>query len=119
MKKEETKFREKVRAFLQTLTHTWFTSVQQVSIRGTPDFLACVSGKFVAIELKRKGGGRLDPLQGHNLREIHKTQGYALVVTPECFEEFKTLLLRIQGFPTCSVPVPSQMQPFLVALKKK
>ena len=118
MKKEESKFREKVRAFLLTLDRSWFTSIQQVAIRGTPDFIACINGRFVALELKKKGGGRLAPLQTHNLNEIHKTSGIALVVTPESFEECINLLLRLQDFPFCSIPVSCSMQPFLKTLKK-
>lgn len=46
---------------------------------GTPDFLCCVGGKFLAIEAK---AGKNEPtaLQEKNLREIREAGGMTLVV---------------------------------------
>jgi len=47
---------------------------------GVPDFLCCVSGKFMAIEAKA-GGNQPTALQEKHMREIRNTGGVALVIT--------------------------------------
>lgn len=80
--KPETKFRKKVDQFLKTLKHTYAMSIQQVSLRGHPDKVLSVNGRFVALELKA-AGGRATKLQEYTLNQIRKSGGYALVVSPE------------------------------------
>ena len=46
---------------------------------GVPDFLCCVSGRFLAIEAKANGG-KPTALQEKNLREIKEAGGAALVI---------------------------------------
>lgn len=46
---------------------------------GTPDILACVNGRFVAIEVKRAEGGEVSPLQKANIKLIRKAGGIAFV----------------------------------------
>lgn len=46
---------------------------------GTPDILACVQGRFVAIEVKRPEGGRVSPLQKHKLELIERSGGVGIV----------------------------------------
>lgn len=46
---------------------------------GVPDFLCCVSGKFLAIEAKA-GKGVTTLLQEKNLRQIRESGGTALVI---------------------------------------
>lgn len=85
MKKEETKFKEKILARLKELPNTWVVKIQQVVIRGTPDILLCIKGHFVAIELKTDTG-ELDELQIYNLHKIEEAGGSSFVMTPEnCF----------------------------------
>jgi hypothetical protein len=78
----ETKFKIKVMADLKKLPHILFVKTQQVAIRGTPDILACIKGRFVALELKRSQEERADPLQAHNLDMIEFAGGLAYVVNP-------------------------------------
>lgn len=49
---------------------------------GVPDFLCCVSGRFVAIEAKA-GKGRTTALQEKNLRDIETAGGITLVVNED------------------------------------
>lgn len=49
---------------------------------GVPDFLCCVSGRFLAIEAKA-GKGTTTALQEKNLREIEVAGGVTLVVKEE------------------------------------
>lgn len=46
---------------------------------GTPDILACVSGKFVGIEVKRPDGGRVSTLQRVKIKQIQQAGGIAFV----------------------------------------
>lgn len=46
----------------------------------------CLSGIFVAIELKSLDG-ELSPLQDYNLKKIAESGGIAIVITPDNIEE--------------------------------
>ena len=83
-KKEETKFKEKVQKDLNSLVKCWHEKIQQKSIRGTPDILACINGVFVAIELKVDS--KLSNLQEYKLKKIRASNGIAIEVTPENWE---------------------------------
>lgn len=55
-------------------------SVKTITVNraGTPDILACLNGKFIAIEVKRLGK-KATPLQEHHINEIKKAGGIAFV----------------------------------------
>lgn len=95
-KKEETKFKERIQPKLRALPRTWCKKIQLVGLRGVPDFLLCVNGVFVAIELKVDSP--LEELQKWNLEEIRKAGGVGLVVTPDnwdlAYDFLKTLALE-------------------------
>jgi hypothetical protein len=92
--KAETRFKNKVRADLASLKNTWFVKIQQQTIRGTPDFLLCVNGVFVAIELKT-AKGKLDRLQEFNLDQIIKARGISIVATPKMWDGIFNQLIEI------------------------
>lgn len=48
---------------------------------GTPDILACVSGRFVGIEVKKPKGGIVSALQKLKIKQIRNAGGVALVAT--------------------------------------
>lgn len=81
-KKKETKLKEQVLSALHSLPDTWCTKIQQVAIRGTPDILACIAGKFVAIELKSSPDEEPDALQEYTLKQIAEAGGIGIVVNP-------------------------------------
>lgn len=85
--KSETLFRKKVDVELKKLPNSWFESIQQKSISGTPDKLGCVSGVFVALELKAEDGGQPTPLQAYKLDRINQSGGYARCVHPGNFKQ--------------------------------
>lgn len=85
-KKPETNFKEKVLAEIRKYSPVWAEKIQQRSLRGTPDILACMNGKFIALELK-VDGEEPDPLQAHKLRNILLAGGTALTVTPSTWED--------------------------------
>ena len=86
-RKPETKFKERVRKDLATLPRVWFVKTQQVWSRGTPDFLVCLNGYFVALELKKSGKEKPDRLQDHNLTKIRAAGGVSYVVHPDNWPE--------------------------------
>ena len=95
--KPETRFKRKIRPQLERLPFSWWVKVQQVAIAGTPDFLGCIRGKFVAIELK-VGSGKLSKLQTYNLDRIFSARGLALVATPENWPKiYDSLKLLSEG----------------------
>lgn len=95
MKKPETVFKEKIRPLLEALPNTWVCKTQQISIRGTPDFLLCIAGHFAALELKKDGKTDASPLQQFTLQRIRHAGGYAKLAHPEnwneIYEELKEL----------------------------
>lgn len=95
MSKPETKFRvNQVDPFLAKLPQSWFESVQQVAIGGTPDKLGCIRGRFVAIELKAEDG-TLSPRQRSKLKKIAKIGGVAIVCRPQNWKEVQELLTAL------------------------
>jgi hypothetical protein len=91
----ETKFKEKIFPYLKNLPNSWFTKIQQRAIRGTPDFLGCVNGYFVALELKKDEDEDLDLLQEYNIRNILNAGGCALRVSPENWDEILDILSQL------------------------
>jgi hypothetical protein len=96
-KKPETAFKEKIRPYLDALPHAWFEKIQQASIRGTPDFLGTIRGRFFAIELKIDGEAP-DALQEYKLNQIAEAGGVGLVVTPSNWKvTYKKLAVFANG----------------------
>ncbi len=54
--------------------------------RGVPDILACVNGRFVAIEVK-SSTGKPTALQVHTCKQITASGGIAVIVHPNSFGE--------------------------------
>lgn len=62
---------------------------------GIPDILACIGGYFVGIEVKAQNGTPSD-LQLDNVAEINKAGGFAFVLYPSAFEEFKKFVIDLK-----------------------
>lgn len=82
----ETRFLAKVRKELEKIPGSWWVKIQQVAIRGTPDLLGVVRGRFIALEFK-VGKNKATALQQFVLDKIEEAGGYAMVVTPENYTE--------------------------------
>jgi hypothetical protein len=80
--KPETVFRRKLQKKLDQLPKSWFESIQQKTISGTPDILGCVAGRFVALELKADEKSPISALQELKLERIREAGGVGLVVHP-------------------------------------
>lgn len=70
----------------------WFFKVHGSIFQpsGIPDILACINGKFVAIEVKRSKGGIVSPLQKAQIQKIKENGGIAGVANS--MEEFLEIL---------------------------
>jgi len=89
----ETEFKNKVEAWL-TEHHYWFIKYwagNRFTKKGVPDLLACIDGRFCAMELKGDGG-RPEILQLVKLRKIRESGGIAVLLYPEDFDYFKAFL---------------------------
>jgi hypothetical protein len=93
--KEETKFRMKVDPLLEEIPHSWWESISQKSIRGTPDKIGLIRGRFVALEFKKDEKSPLSALQDYKLKKIALAGGKAYRVSPEnwasVYKELKEL----------------------------
>ena len=67
---------------------TWSNGVQR---EGVPDLLVCCNGYFMGIELKNETG-KPSALQLWNIERIRAAGGIAIVLYPDQFEDFKTLI---------------------------
>lgn len=91
-KKPETVFRERVRKFLPTLKNTSYFPIQQMTIRGDADFILCVCGHFVWLELKKDEKSKPTALQIYKAEWVRKTGGITLLAYPENWEHVKETL---------------------------
>lgn len=80
---------------LRGIPGSWWEKIQQKSIRGTPDILGCVQGKFVALELKKDSKANIDELQKYKLEQISKAGGLSAIVYPENWEKVYSILTHI------------------------
>ncbi len=89
--KPETLFRQKVMRDLTLLEDIAIFSIQQRTIKGDPDLMLCVKGKFVALELKSENG-RASKLQEYKINKINQAGGIGLIVYPENWPEVLNLV---------------------------
>jgi len=91
----ETRFKIRVKADLAKLPCSWWVKTQQVTIRGTPDFLGCIGPYFVALELKKDCFEAPDPLQAYNLSKCSKSGSIAISVNPQNWDAVFTQLVDL------------------------
>lgn len=88
--KAETNFRKKVRANLTEIRQSgrplFFEAIQQKAIKGSPDYVLCCNGHFVALELKAKDG-IISPIQEEKLSGIIYAGGLSLVADPSNWDQ--------------------------------
>lgn len=92
----EKNFENRIKTFLKG-EGAWFIKYwagSQFTKSGVPDILACVDGYFVAIEVKGPNGIPSE-LQLHTIKKIREAGGFAFVLYPSGFDEFKKFILNL------------------------
>ena len=91
----EKQFENKIKEFLKSY-NIWFTKIWGGGYQkaGIPDILACVNGRFVAIEIKGSSGKPTE-LQKYNIKKINESNGVGIILYPKDFERFKLLILDL------------------------
>ena len=89
-------FENQIKNFLKSLPNTYYFKywAGPYSKSGIPDIIACVNGRFVAIEVKAENGHPSE-LQKRNIRLIQESNGYACIVYPKDFAGLKKELIRL------------------------
>ncbi len=93
---QEKCFENKIKKFLE-VNGAWYIKYwagSQFTKAGIPDILACVNGYFVGIEVKAQNG-KASELQMYNIKKIRESNGFAVVVYPSGFNEFKQFILDL------------------------
>lgn len=92
----EKQFENEIKKYLESLPNTYYFKywAGPYSKSGIPDIIACVNGRFVAIEVKAENGHPSE-LQKRNIRLIQESNGYACIVYPKDFESLKNELKAI------------------------
>lgn len=86
----EKNFENKIKKYLES-RGAWFVKYwagAQYTKSGIPDILACINGYFVGIEVKAPNGTPSE-LQLYNIHAINVAGGFAFVLYPSKFDEFK------------------------------
>lgn len=88
----EKTFENKIKKFLEE-NNAWFVKffANSYTKSGIPDILACVNGYFVGVEVKSQNG-KPSELQLYNVRKIREAGGFAMVLYPSGFDEFKRFI---------------------------
>ena len=100
----EKEFQRKVIKYLKSLPNTWFFKVWGGGFQrsGIPDLICCISGVFLAIELKGKDG-KPTALQKMNIIKINAAGGIGLILYPEKFKDFENLIEEV--IENCNTPI--------------
>jgi len=76
----EQQIQKKIIAMLEETYDAYVVKVVSASKGGVPDILACISGRFVAIEVKRsETKNNVSKLQDYNLHRVEQRGGISMV----------------------------------------
>jgi len=93
----EKKVKDKVVSALKAEgVYYFFPATHGYGRSGVPDIIACVKGKFLAIECKA-GGGKLTVLQAREIERIRHCGGVAVVVNEENWDMLRQLLRELSS----------------------
>lgn len=94
----EKKFENKVKAWLESTftNNVWFFKVfgSMFQKSGVPDIVGCLNGRFFALELK-SNVGKASALQLKVIHLMKLAGAYAVVVSPDNWDEVKRDLIKI------------------------
>ena len=88
----EKNFENRIKAFLED-EGCWFVKffANAYTKSGIPDILCCCNGYFVAVEVKASNG-KPSELQKMNVRKINEINGFAVILYPDQFDDFKEMI---------------------------
>lgn len=95
---QEKNFENKIKTFLDE-QGAWFIKYwagSKFTKDGIPDILCCINGYFVAIEVKAQNG-KPSPLQLYNIKKIREAGGFAFVLYPSAYEQFKKFVVQLKS----------------------
>ena len=94
----EKNFENKIKKFLkeQNCYYIKYWSGGQFTKSGVPDLLICCNGYFVAVEVKAENG-KPSELQLYNIDEIKKAGGFAMILYPNQFDNFKKFIKLLKN----------------------
>lgn len=92
----EKSFENKIKDFLDR-QGVWYVKffANRMTKKGIPDILACINGYFVGIEVKAQNGKPSD-LQIYRCEKIRKAGGFAFVLYPSGFDDFKKFVKELR-----------------------
>jgi len=78
----------------------WFMPVMGgYGTSGIPDFIACVMGKFLAIEAKATAKSKLRPMQEKHITDIGDASGYATIRHAGNIDELHKMMIHLGAMP--------------------
>ena len=78
----EKNFENKIKAYLKSIDAYFIkTHGDRFSRIGTPDIIACINSKFIALEVKGENG-KPSELQLYHIEQIQKARGYGAIIVP-------------------------------------
>lgn len=86
----EKTFENRIKKYLDD-RGAWFVKYwagAQYTKSGIPDILCCINGYFVGVEVKAQNG-KPSEIQIFNIRKINAAGGFAFVLYPSAFDQFK------------------------------
>lgn len=92
-------FQMRVEQYLDYM-EVWYVKIWGNGIQrsGIPDLLLCCNGQFIGVELK-KCGGKASKLQSYEIGKIRDSGGYAMVVSPDEFNQFCKFIKQLKNEP--------------------
>lgn len=97
---KESTYQRRLMTKLKQIPNSKFFVKEAKSIRGLPDIIGCVNGKFVALEVKVSGkelgqrNGR-HILQRHTLQSFEAVGGFCSFIYPDNEEDILDLLRKL------------------------
>jgi Holliday junction resolvase len=93
----EKRVKDKVVGILKDAgAYYFFPATHGYGRSGVPDVVACVDGRFLAIECKA-GKGKLSALQAREIQRIRHADGVAVVVNEENWDMLPELIRKLKG----------------------
>ena len=93
----EKRVKTKVEAVLKNEgAYYFFPATHGYGRSGVPDIIACVNGRFLAIECKA-GGNKPTALQTREIENIRIAGGVAVVANEENWDEVRLLVRELKG----------------------